>query len=145
VRWITSRRSRARFFDRIDLHVDVPAGKTADLSLPAPAEGTADIAARVAAARQRQTTRFSAIPAAAANAVTVNAHADGELLDAVAAPDAAGKALLTEAAERMHLSARGWHRILRVGRTIADFDGADTVRRVHIAEALGYRRMAPGR
>ena len=77
--------------------------------------------------------------------MTVNAHADGELLDAVAAPDAAGKALLTEAAERMHLSARGWHRILRVGRTIADLDGADTVRRVHIAEALGYRRMAPGR
>jgi magnesium chelatase family protein len=132
-------------FDRIDLHVDAPAVKPADLSLPAPAEGTADIAARVAAARQRQTTRFSAIPAAAASAVTVNAHADGELLDAVAAADAAGKALLTEAAERMHLSARGWHRILRVGRTIADFDGADTVRRVHIAEALGYRRMAPGR
>jgi magnesium chelatase family protein len=102
-------------FDRIDLHVDAPAVKPADLSLPAPAEGTADIAARVAAARQCQTTRISAIPAAAANAVTVNA--DGELLDAVAAPDAAGKAPLTEAAERMHLSARGWHRILRVGRT----------------------------
>jgi len=89
--------------------------------------------------------RRRARPTSPANAVTVNAHADGELLDAVAAPDAAGKALLTEAAERMHLSARGWHRILRVGRTIADFDGADTVRRVHIAEALGYRRMAPGR
>ena len=132
-------------FDRIDLHVDVPAVRPADLALPAPAEGTAEVAARVAAARRIQTTRFADRPDAAAHGVTVNAHADGELLDDIATPDADGTKLLTDAAERLHLSARAWHRIRRVARTIADLDGAGQVKRVHIAEALGYRRVAPGR
>jgi len=64
------------------------------------------------------------------------------LLDAVAAPDAAGVKLLTDAAERMKLSARGYHRVLKVARTIADLSGADTVSKSHIAEALSYRRIA---
>ena len=146
-------------FDRIDLHVDVPAVKPADLALPAPSEGTAAVAARVAAARDVQAARYAAAGKESGAAegtaegagtpfvtgVRVNAHADGALLDAVAEPDDAGRALLTDAAERLHLSARGWHRTLRVARTIADLDGADTVRRVHVAEALGYRRVAPGR
>ena len=134
-------------FDRIDLHVDVPAVKPADLALPAPAEGTADIAARVAAALDVQAARFAALAdrAFADPAVTVNAEADGDLLDAIATPDADGTKLLTDAAERLHLSARAWHRIRRVARTIADLDGSDGVRRVHVAEALGYRRVAPGR
>ncbi len=135
-------------FDRIDLHVDVPAVRPADLALPAPAEGTADIAARVAAARAIQADRFDRLASrdtGVAHGVTVNAHADGALLDEIATPDADGTKLLTDAADRLHLSARGWHRIRRVARTIADLDGAETVRRVHIAEALGYRRVAPGR
>ena len=134
-------------FDRIDLHIDVPAVKPADLALPAPAEGTADIAARVAAARDVQAARFAALADRdfADPAVTVNAEADGDLLDAIATPDADGTKLLTDAAERLHLSARAWHRIRRVARTIADLDGSDGVRRVHVAEALGYRRVAPGR
>ena len=78
-------------------------------------------------------------------AVAVNARAEGALLDKVATPDAAGQALLGEAASRMQLTARGYHRVLKVARTLADLDGADGVRRLHVAEALSYRRLAPGR
>jgi magnesium chelatase family protein len=127
-------------FDRIDLHVDVPAVDPLDLSAPPTAERSDAVARRVAAARARQSERFGAH-----GGPTCNAEADGETLEAVAAPDAEGRALLTQAAEKMKLSARGYHRILRVGRTIADLDGAGGVARRHIAEALSYRRVLPGR
>ena len=127
-------------FDRIDLHVDVPAVAAADLSLPPPREASADVAARVARVRGIQANRY----ADAGPAVRVNAHADGDLLEAVAAPDADGRTLLTEATDKMRLSARGYHRVLRVARTLADMDGADNVARFHVAEALSYRRIAPG-
>ena len=126
-------------FDRIDLHVEVPAVSPADLSLPPAAEGSAEIAARVAAARAIQTERYRDL------APRTNAEADGELLEKVASPDEPGRRLLAEAAERMRLSARGWHRVLRVARTLADLDTAPAVRRIHIAEALSYRRLVPGR
>ena len=67
----------------------------------------------------------------------------GEILDTVAPPDASGKALLTDAIDKMKLSARGYHRVLRVARTIADLDRTETVSRLHIAEALSFRRIAP--
>jgi magnesium chelatase family protein len=127
-------------FDRIDLHVDVPAVSAADLSLPPPAESSKEVAARVAAARTIQTARVRDIPAA--RRPRSNAELDGELLEQLAAPEAAGRKLLTEAADRLKLSARGYHRVLRVARTLADLDRATTVARIHIAEALSYRRIA---
>ena len=129
-------------FDRIDLHVDVPAVSASDLSLPPPAEGSAQVAARVAAARARQTARYQTINARGGERpIRTNADADGELLEQVAAPDADGRKLLTDAADKFRLTARGYHRVLRVARTLADLDGAEHVRRTHIAEALSYRRV----
>ena len=124
--------------DRIDLHIDVPAVSTDDLALPPPAETSAEIARRVAAARARQSARYAKL--SDDRRIRTNAEADGALLDEIAAPEPAGRTLLTGAAERLRLSARGFHRVLRVSRTLADLDGADTVARRHVAEALSYRR-----
>jgi magnesium chelatase family protein len=123
--------------DRIDLHVEVQAVAAADLVLPPPAEGSAEVSKRVAAARDIQTQRYQGL------AIRTNAEADGELLDSVATPDEEGRRLLAQAAEAMRLSARGYHRVMRVARSIADLGGSDRVGRVHVAEALSYRRQAP--
>lgn len=123
--------------DRIDLHVEVQGVSAADLTLPPPAEGSAEVADRVAAARQVQADRYSG------SGVRTNAEADGELLERVATPDDPGRKLLADAAAAMRLSARGFHRVIRVSRTIADLAGAEQVGRIHVAEALSYRRQAP--
>jgi magnesium chelatase family protein len=123
--------------DRIDLHVDVQAVSAADLVLPPPAEGSAEVERRVAAARVVQTQRYEG------QGVRTNAEADGELLDSVATPDEPGRKLLAQAAEAMRLSARGFHRVLRVARTISDLAGSESVTRIHVAEALSYRRQNP--
>ena len=123
--------------DRIDLHVEVEPVSAADLALPPPAEGSAEVAARVAAARAVQAARE------AESGARTNAELDGDMLERFATPDEAGRTLLMQAAERMRLSARSYVRMLRVARTVADLGGAEQVGRVHVAEALSYRRQAP--
>ena len=120
--------------DRIDLRVEVPPVAHTDLDLPDSGDSSACVAVRVVQARQTQTARFANHPDA-----RVNADAEGRLLDEIAAPDAEGRALLGAVAERFGLSARGYHRVLRVARTIADLAGSEGVRKPHIAEAVGYR------
>ncbi len=120
--------------DRIDIAIEVNNVSAQDLSLPPPAEGSAEVAARVAKARSIQRARYEN------ENVRTNAEIEGELLDRVAKPDDRGLQLLAAAAESMKLTARGYHRSLRVARTIADLEGADGVRRPHVAEALSYRR-----
>lgn len=125
--------------DRIDLHVEVPAVSASDLTLPPPREGSREVAARVAKARAIQTDRYADMPG-----ITTNAEVDGDLLAKVAEPDASGRTLLTDAIDRLKLSARGYARTLRVARTLADLAGEQKVGRLHIAEALAYRRIGVG-
>ena len=123
----------------IDLNIEVPAVTAADLILPPPSEGSREVAARVARARDIQARRYADLRL---EHVRVNAQASGPMLEEIARADNAGLGLLRDAANAMHLSARGYHRVLRVARTLADLDGAEKVGRIHFAEALSYRSMA---
>lgn len=120
--------------DRFDLRVEVPPVAFTDLDLPASGDSSAAVAARVQAARDRQAARFADQPG-----LRQNADAEGEVLEEIATPDAEGRALLTRVADRFGLSARGYHRVLRVARTIADFDASEEVRKPHVAEAISFR------
>ncbi len=122
--------------DRIDLQIEVPAVSAADLSLPPAREGSREVRARVLSARALQAARLKAMGEARPRS---NAELDGALLEACAAPDAPGLRLLRDAAGTLNMSARGYHRTLRVARTLADLDGEENVGRIHIAEALSYR------
>jgi magnesium chelatase family protein len=127
------------FLDRMDLQIEVPAVSASDLLLPAPAEGSAQVAQRVATARKLQTDRFAAL---GHPSIRSNAACPANLLDDIARPDSAGTALLRSAAESMRLTARGYHRVLKIARTLADLDGEGRVGRIHLAEALAYRSAA---
>ncbi|MBY6002560.1 YifB family Mg chelatase-like AAA ATPase [Salipiger bermudensis] len=123
--------------DRFDLRIEVPPVAFTDLDLPASGDSSATVAARVAAARSRQAERFVGHPG-----LRTNADAEGQRLEEIAEPDPESRELLLRAADRFGLSARGYHRILRVARTIADLAGDDALRRPHVAEALSYRLVA---
>lgn len=124
--------------DRFDLRVDVPPVSYTDLDLPANGEKSATVAQRVASARAVQQDRFAERPD-----MRTNADAEGEALEEIATPDTEGRDLLLRAAERFQLSARGYHRVMRVARTIADLDGSETLCRPHIAEAISFRLVSP--
>ena len=121
----------------VDVQVQIAPGMPAFTLVGLPDKAVAESRERVMRARALQAERL----AAAGNPrARTNAECDGALLEEIAAPDKAGMALLREAADSLRLSARGYHRTLRVARTIADLDGDEGVRRVHVAEALSYRR-----
>ncbi|WP_425051390.1 YifB family Mg chelatase-like AAA ATPase [Psychromarinibacter sp. S121] len=120
--------------DRFDLRIDVPPVCYTDLDLPEGGDSSATVAARVAEARARQLARYADFPGTRSNA-----DAEGASLTSCATPDAAGSALLSQVAERFGLTARGYHRVLRVARTIADLEGSDAVGRAHVAEAVSFR------
>ena len=122
--------------DRFDLSIEVPAVTAADLILPPPAEGSAEVAARVAVARALQTERYRSL---GLPGVACNAAAPANVIETIAVLDGPGTTLMREAAERLRLSARGYHRVLKLARTLADLDGAADIGRVHLAEALSYR------
>ncbi len=125
--------------DRIDLRIEVPAVSTRDLIRSDRAEKSAFVAERVARAREIQRQRFERLGVAGA---TTNAHCPPALIETIAAPDAAGMALLGDAADKLGFSARAYHRLLKVARTLADLDASETVGRLHVAEAIAYRMSA---
>ena len=133
-------RYRARIsgplLDRIDLHVDVPALRDAELLGPTDGEPGARVRERVVAARERQLARFHARPG-----VYANAHMSPRDIREFCRTDAAGEGLLRAAIQRLGLSARAYHRVLRIARTIADLDGAARLATHHLAEAIQYRGL----
>jgi magnesium chelatase family protein len=122
--------------DRFDLRIDVPPVAFSDLDLPETGDSSADMAARIEGARNLQEARFEG------HDMRVNADAEGAILEEIATPDDEGRALLLKVAERFGLSARGYHRVLRVARTIADLEGEADVRKPHVAEAVSFRLSA---
>jgi magnesium chelatase family protein len=127
--------------DRFDLAIEVPAVAASDLLLPPSADGSAEVAERVARARAIQRRRFADMGLAQ---IATNSAAPASVIETIAAPDAAGQKLIRDAAERMRLTARGFHRVLKLARTLADLDESLEVRRIHIAEALSYRGQITG-
>ncbi len=123
------------FLDRIDLRIEVPAVTATDLIKPGSSESSRTVAERVAAARDIQRRRFAGLGVS----VLTNAAADARLIEQIAAPADDGMRLLSDAAEKFKLSARGYHRVLKLARTLADLDAVEQVGQRHIAEAISFR------
>lgn len=124
--------------DRLDMRVEVPPVGYTDLDLPCSGDSSADVAKRVSQARRVQSDRFDGM-----DGTYSNADVQGSTLEDIATPDAEGRAFLLKVADRFGLSARGYHRVLRVARTIADLEGSEDVRKHHVAEAVSFRLTAP--
>ena len=127
--------------DRMDLFVDVPAVSAMDLTLPTPSENSDAVASRVARARTLQKERYRNLTD---EPIRTNAEAEGQILEKVAVLDESGQRMMQDAIAKLKLSARGYHRVLKVARTLADLEGAETLGRTHVAEALGYRSALQG-
>ena len=133
--------------DRIDLRIDVPAASPRDLMGAPQGETSATVGARVAAARHIQKARYDGLRAEGvlrSSTIVTNADCPAALVDRAVAADEPAMALVGQAAERLGLSARAFHRILKVSRTLADMEGSDMVRRLHVAEAISYRVSGTG-
>ncbi|MBE7635715.1 ATP-binding protein [Sneathiella sp. P13V-1] len=128
--------------DRMDIFVEVPAVSAMDLTLPPPSETSEMVAERVARARAIQRARYGKLNLL--NPIRTNAEAEGRVLEQVAVLDESGRALMQDAIGKLKLSARGYHRVLKVARTLADLEGKEQLGRAHIAEALGYRAALHG-
>ncbi len=126
------------FLDRIDLRVEVPAVSASDLLAPSRSETSGVVLQRVLRARKLQSERYGEMGVTA----FTNSAVSNTVIETVAAPERSGAQLLKDAADAMRFSARAYHRILKVARTIADLDGAPDVGRIHIAEAIAYRMSA---
>lgn len=120
------------FVDRIDLTIEVPAVPAETLAGKAEGESSASVRERVEAAWAMQQTRQN----------KPNARLNTQEIDLHCTPDEGGAKLLQQAAARLGLSARAWHRVLKVARTIADLSNSPTIGAPHIAEAVQYRRFA---
>lgn len=125
--------------DRIDLHVHVQRVPPTDLSTHTPQERTTEVRARVIAARERQRARYAHTAGTQPLAALTNATAPVRLIAPAARLEPEARALLVRAADKLALSARAYHRVLRVARTIADLDDTEVVTRLHVGEALRYR------
>lgn len=123
--------------DRLDIHIQVPAVDTKDLAATPTGESSAQIAKRVSTARALQKKRYEEL---AGGRILTNAQADGETLEKAVNLSSANREFFQDAATKLKLSARGYHRILRVARTIADLENSATVEKGHLMEALSYRR-----
>ena len=129
--------------DRIDIHIEVEGLKVSELSHIAPGERSLSVATRVAKAREMQSSR--AAGATIGTPAAVNCEASGEYLDAIAALDTDSRDLLGRATEQFHLSARGYYRVLRLARTLADLEQCEALRKIHVAEAISFRRPLTNR
>ncbi|MCF8473810.1 MAG: YifB family Mg chelatase-like AAA ATPase [Emcibacter sp.] len=129
--------------DRFDIHIEVPAVSASDLTLAKPKETSRDVAVRVLRARKIQELRYQTL--GVSDRMRCNADADGDILEKIAVLDQAGQQIMTQAIDVMRLTARGYHRILRVARTLADLEGSELIRKLHVSEALSYRQRKHAR